>query len=363
MMLGMKKTNAHSTYAIAACSFELDANERRVQLMPLGRFKARDGRPHHVAAGSWRLDVEDARRVLALLATRQTDVVVDYEHQTLHSEKNGQPAPAAGWIKPSNIVLGEQGLYAVDVEWTAAASSHIKEREYRYISPVFSYDKNTGAVVQLHHVALTNYPAVDGMDALSALAAARFDLADLADHIEEEHTVKREQLIALLNLSSDASEEDIQSALTALKGKAETAGALEQQVAALKTAAGQSGQVDPTQFAPAALVTQLQQEIAALKSQQNSDSLEQLVADGLADGRILPAMEPWAREVGGKDLAALKSFLASAQPIAALKGQQTTFVKPSPNQTVHDLSETELAMCKAFGTAPEEYLKTKMGEL
>lgn len=361
MMLGMKKTNSHTTHAIAACSFELDANERRVQLMPLGRFKARDGRPLGLAG--WRLEADDARRVLAQLATRQTDIVVDYEHQTLYSEKNGKPAPAAGWIKPGSIVLGEQGLYATDVEWTAAASSHIKEREYRYISPVFSYDKQTGAVAQLHHVALTNYPAVDGMDALSDLAAARFDLADLAQHIEEENTVKREQLIALLGLSSDASEEDIQSALTALKTKAGSADALEQQVAALKTTAGQPGQVDPTQFAPVALVTQLQQQIAALTTQQNSGALDQLIAAGLDDGRLLPAMEPWARDVGGKDIAALKSFLDAAQPIAALKGQQTAFVKPAPNQTVKDLSETEMAMCKAFGTDPEAYLKTKMGEL
>lgn len=362
-MTGMKKTNAHTTHAIAACSFELDANARRVQLMPLGRFKARDGRPRDVAAGSWRLEVEDARRVLAQLATRQTDMVVDYEHQTLLSQDNGKPAPAAGWIKPSNIVLGEQGLYAIDVAWTDTALAHIKAREYRYISPVFSYDPESGAVLQLHHIALTNYPALDGMDALSSLAAARLDLADLADHIEEEHTVKRDQLIALLNLSTDATDEDIQTALTALKTQAGESDALKQQLAALKTNPGQAGQIDPSQFAPVALVTQLQQEIAALKTQQNSDSLDQLVADGLADGRILPAMEPWAREMGGKDIAALKSFLASAQPIAALKGQQTTFVKPAPNQTIKDLSETELAMCKAFGTNPEDYLKTKLGDL
>ena len=27
------------------------------------------------------------------------DLVIDYEHQTLFADKNGAPAPAAGWIK------------------------------------------------------------------------------------------------------------------------------------------------------------------------------------------------------------------------------------------------------------------------
>jgi phage I-like protein len=52
----------------------------------------------------------------------------------------------------------------------------IAGKEYRYLSPVFSYDKQTGEVLELHHVGLTNFPALDGMSALPALAAARFNL-------------------------------------------------------------------------------------------------------------------------------------------------------------------------------------------
>ncbi|WP_258237666.1 phage protease [Pseudomonas sp. Q2-TVG4-2] len=53
----------------------------------------------------------------------------------------------------------------------------IAGKEYRYLSPVFSYDKRTGEVLELHHVGLTNFPALDGMNSLPTLAAARFNVA------------------------------------------------------------------------------------------------------------------------------------------------------------------------------------------
>ncbi|MBS7690114.1 hypothetical protein I0E98_04960 [Pseudomonas lalucatii] len=42
------------------------------------------------------------------------------------------------------------------MDWTKSAASMIAGKEYRYLSPVFSYDKRTGKVLELHHVGLTN---------------------------------------------------------------------------------------------------------------------------------------------------------------------------------------------------------------
>lgn len=66
-----------------------------------------------------------------------------------------------------------QGLYATDARWTDKAKAHIAAREHRYISPVFEYDKKTGAVLRLLMLALTNYPGINGMDGLASRAAAR----------------------------------------------------------------------------------------------------------------------------------------------------------------------------------------------
>lgn len=159
---------------IAACVFEIQAAGKAIQLLPAGAFKARDGRPKDVAAGAWFIDGQIARRVIAKVAARAADLVIDYEHQTLNSAENGQPAPAAGWFHALQWREG-YGLFATDVRWTDRAQSMISAGEYRYLSPVFSYDQKTGEVLELHHVGLTNFPALDGMASLPALAAARFN--------------------------------------------------------------------------------------------------------------------------------------------------------------------------------------------
>lgn len=346
----MKKRvrNNHQLIGLAACTFEVQPGGREIQLTPAGLFRARDGRPHDVPA--WRIDAAIAARLIARVAARANPLVIDYEHQTLAAEQNGQPAPAAGWFKRLEWREG-QGLFAVDVEWTEKAAQMIAAKEYRFISPVLSYDKRTGEVLDLHMAALTNYPAVDGMADLAARAAARFDLTP-HHTTEETSTVDREQLIALLGLATDATDEQIQQALTALKAKADQVGALQGEVAALKAQTP-----DPAKFVPVETVQAIQTELAALKSQITTKEIDDLVAAALADGRLLPAMENWARELGKKDVAALKSYIDAAQPIAALKCTQTGGKAPQGGQA-GELDEAALEVCKQMGVDPAEYKKT-----
>lgn len=44
---------------------------------------------------AWRINQAIATRVIERFNARANPAVVDYEHQTLHKETNGQPAPAA----------------------------------------------------------------------------------------------------------------------------------------------------------------------------------------------------------------------------------------------------------------------------
>lgn len=350
------KTKASPTAAIAACIFEIQAEGPAIQLFPVGAFKARDGRPRDVAAGAWFIDAQVAQRLIAQAAARATDVVIDYEHQTLNSAENGLPAPAAAWFSGSGLEWREgQGLFATGVQWTDKASAMLAAREYRYLSPVFTYDKQTGEVLELLHVGLTNYPALDGMASLPALAAARFELAAPGTACAEENPrVNREQLIALLGLSTDASDEDIQTALTALKADAGKTGELQQALAALKT----ERKPDPAKFAPIEVVESLKQDIAALKATQVEGEVGQLVEAGLEDGRLLPAQEEWARDLGKKDVAALKTYLEKTPAIAALKGQQTNRHQTATPSKVDELDAEALAVCKAMGVSPEDYLAT-----
>lgn len=351
----MKTSNA-PTSAIAACTFEIRSEGAAIQLFPAGAFKARDGRPTDVKAGHWLIDNDIAARLVAKMATRLTDVVIDYEHQTLNSAENGKEAPAAGWIKGVSLEWREgEGLFASPVDWTERGGNYIKSKEYRYLSPVFAYDTRTGAVLDLLHVGLTNYPAIDNLQPLQALAAARFQLAiPAAPSAEENHRVNKEALIALLGLSTDASEEDIQTALTALKANASKTDELQQALAALKT----EHNPDPTKFAPVDVVEALKQDIAALKATQVDGEVGELVKAGLSEGRLLPAQEKWARDLGKKDVAALKTYLEQTPAIAALKGQQTQGRQTETPATVEQLDAEALAVCKAMGVEPADYLAT-----
>ncbi len=78
---------------------------RRVQFFPAGEFRSGDTRPEEVPA--WRIDAASAAAVIQRFNDRQKPLVIDYEHQTLNKEKNGQPAPAAGWPRSLEWVEGE----------------------------------------------------------------------------------------------------------------------------------------------------------------------------------------------------------------------------------------------------------------
>lgn len=307
--------------AIAACTAELSSSvPTEILLAPVGKFRARDGRPHEVDA--FMIDAAAAAGVIAKAEAAVGDFVIDYEHQTLHAEDNGQPAPAAGWFKKLEWREGE-GLVAVDVRWTDKARALIESGEYRYISPVLTYNKNTGVVLAVPMAALTNYPALDGHSDLAARAAAKFQT-----NINEEDTVDREKLIALLGLADDASDDQIKKAMTALKAKAGSADDKDEEITALKSTheseiaslKKNGGKPDPAKYVPVEAFESLKTEVASLRGEQVSTAVAALVSKGLDDGKLLPVQEDWAKDLGGKDIEALKSYLDKTPAIEALKG-------------------------------------------
>lgn len=344
--------------AVAACVVELSGVvPTEIMLCPAGEFRARDGRPTEVKA--WRMGAEAAARIIAEAEAATGDFVIDYEHQTLRSEENGQPAPAGGWYKKLEW-REANGLYAVDVRWTPRAKAHIEAGEYRYISPVLRYDKKTGLVLAVLMAALTNYPALDGHSDLAVRAAAKFQTTT-----QEEDDVDRKQLIAMLGLADDASDEQITAALTALKAKAAITDQKDTEITDLKAAAGQkdteiaglkasAGNPDPAKFVPLATFESLKSEVAALKSTQTTTEVEALVKKGIEDGKLLPVQEAWAKELGGKDIAALTSYLEKTPAIAALAGGQSGGRGPAV-EGADGLTGAELAVCKNLGITAEEY--------
>jgi phage I-like protein len=332
-----------SAIAIAALRGELAGTAPQdILLIPAGSFRARDGRPQD--APEWRLDADAAALVIAKAQTTPGDFVIDYEHQTLHSDANGQPAPAAAWFK--TLEWRPDGLHAVDVRWTAKAKGMIEAGEYRYLSPVFEYSKKTGVVLAVLMAAITNYPAIEGHSELVAMAAAKFQP-------HEETPMDREKMIALLGLAADASDAQIEQAVAALKATAATVQDKDHEIAALKA---NPGQPDPARFVPLAHFEALKGEVVALKSSQQASTVATLVTQAIADGKLLPVQEQWATELGQSNLAALTGYLTKTPAIAALSTLQTGNKKPLA-QGGDELNETEVAVCRNMGIDPADYKK------
>lgn len=310
--------------------------------MPAGKFDAPRG--SMTGEGPWFLSEEQAKSIIQRAATRSTDLVIDYEHQTLEAPRNGQPAPAAGWVDRSSLEWREDGLYG-RVSWTAAAKAKIEADEYRYLSPVFPYAPS-GNVLDLLHVGLTNNPAID--TAIPALAAARMG-SGTYDPTHEEDTVDREQLIKLLGLPEDATDEQITAAITALQAaKADSEAAI--------AAARAGNPPDMTQYVPRAVLDEAQQQVAALRASGQVAELDKLIEDGLKDGRIAgKATADWLK---GQGIAACRAFLKDAPTIAALSGTQTGGKKPGGDgDKKGQLNESEIAVCRALNLSPDEFRK------
>lgn len=159
--------------AVFVGAFEMPAAAEvptEIQLLPFGEWKGykdNDGNPRvfkvtrELAASAVAHQEERKRR------NPDRDLVIDFEHQTLTNDQS----PAAGWF--NDLFLKEDGLYARVKSWTDQGLKHLRERTYRYLSPVFAFDvddKVTGQKVPLviFNAALTNEPFFDELKPLVA---------------------------------------------------------------------------------------------------------------------------------------------------------------------------------------------------
>lgn len=114
------------------------------------------------------------------------DGMVDYSHASLFagfSENPKAAGEAAGWyrlelrsaVDPKEINwMGEdvsctQDLWAVPVKWVTEAEQLLRDKKYRYFSPVLYMDE-VRRITMVFNIALTNIPATKGQSPLMAFS-------------------------------------------------------------------------------------------------------------------------------------------------------------------------------------------------
>lgn len=356
------------------------------QLLPVGPFKARDGRPFDVASGHWQLDGQIAAALIARAKALGQDILIDYDHQTLKTDQNGQPAPAAGWYNADEIEWREgQGLF-IKPRWTERAAALVAAKEYRFLSAVFPYDAQ-GRPLELRMTAITNDPGVVGMQALAALSALpvsshmSIQPGQLAtsSHVAQQEKSMNEHLIALLGKLGIQPGADGQftaeqgtaalAALDTLQAIAKKAPELEAALTAERTsltalkatvATGQGGQIDLAKYVPVATYNALVTEVATLSAKVETTDAATLIKEARTQGKVVAAEEEYLTAYAAqKGVAALKALLEPRPAIAALAASQTTQVTLPEKKGEAVLSTDDKYAADQLGISYEEFAKAK----
>jgi phage I-like protein len=300
-----------------------------IDLIPTGEVKGK--------AGDFIVDKEAFDAMYKVFKDRKLDVPFDYEHQTLMDKQ----APAAGWIKD---LIWTDSMIKAKVEWTDKAKEYLKNKEYRYSSPVIQVDPKTRRAMELHSSALTNTPAIDNMPTLVNKAPANNAEPDDKDNNEPKGGNKMELsiLIEMLGLEKDASEEDVKAAIAALKEKAS------KEIVANKTITGLLGLTQEAKTEEVVL------EIMAMKNTQTSETPETLVVRAMEAGKVTVDMKDWALEYAETDPNGFKTFVNKQKSIVPMDKMS---YKKEKKKSVTDLDENDLMVCKSMGIEPEEYIK------
>nr|WP_265461194.1 phage protease [Aeromonas salmonicida] len=351
------------------------------QLLPVGPFKARDGRPFDVASGHWQLDGQIAAALIARAKALGQDILIDYDHQTLKTEQNGQPAPAAGWYNADEIEWREGAGLFIKPRWTDRAAALVAAKEYRFLSAVFPYDA-LGRPLELRMTAITNDPGVVGMQALAALSALPTSSimptqpGQLATPIKERSM--NEHLIALLGKLGIQPGADGQltaeqgtaalAALDTLQASAKKAPELEAALSAEKASLAalkaqpvqQSGQIDLAQYVPVATYNALVNQVAALTAQVDTTDAATLIKDARTQGKVVAAEEEYLIAYAAqKGVAALKALLDPRPAIAALAASQTTAITLPEKKGDAVLSAEDKYAADQLGITHEAFAKAK----
>jgi len=286
-------------------------------MLPIGSFTGRDGR-------SW---VTNEPEAVIAKSLQYNKLPFDMEHATELKGPKGEPAPAYGWIDDMKI-QGDQ-IWA-HVEWNADGAALVQGKKYLYYSPAFHYTAD-GQVTKLSSSGLTNKPNL----LFPALNSERTDMPMPAE------------IAAALGLGADATVESGVTAIQTLKN-------------AEQVALNRAQTPDLTAFVPKDTYLLALNRAETAESKLNDQAVkdaEALVDAAIASGKVAPANREMylatCRSEEGR-----KQFGEFAQAAPVIVNADPTKKVPGKKDK-QELSETEVAMCRAMGLTEEQFLAAK----
>jgi phage I-like protein len=297
-------------------NFEAGAVPDWVQLTPPGpAIVGRDGR-------GWKLS--DPARVAAAFDPAK-EPQIDMEHSSQLAAPMGIPAPAVGWI--NQIEVRDNALWG-RVAWTAEGEAVVTSRAYRYLSPVFRFDYETGEILQIVSAGLTNSPNLE----MAALNAAEMEL-----------TAMDQSVLEALGLKPEATAAEAVLAINKLTGDRDLA------LNAAQTP-------DPAKFVPKAEHDLALNRITFFEADAKARREAEIVAavDAAVAARKLPPASKdiflaACRQEGGLDK--FRAMMATAPVMVNDSGLDVRKAEAGGK-----LDAEALAMCRMMGMTPEQFV-------
>ena len=190
-------------------SVPADGAPLTVKLSPFGEFVLHDGGKMNGKVQHCTREAFEAM-VANWKAAGSPDILVDVDH----ASATGGSTEAAAWAK--NLRVDDTGLCA-DFELTPKGKELIGGKQYRFVSPGWSLDKD-GTPLALCSVGLTNRPNLPVKPVVNSGDAGGRDPDDPNEN-KETTTMDPKKIAAALGLPETATEEEILAAVQAMKQK------------------------------------------------------------------------------------------------------------------------------------------------
>ena len=299
-----------------------------IELIPAGfDVQGRDGR-------AW--INPDPEGVVAATSARSLPLPLDWEHATETRAPQGLDAPAAGWIE--EVAVRDGGSIWGRVDWTLRGRAMVegKPPEYRFVSPVFTFDATTGVIRRLVSVGLTNTPN------LLLTALNRHSGDEGTDQLNREPPETplsiATQLAAVLGLAATATDAEIVSAVTEAK------------------AANRAGP-DLKSYAPRAdldaavnRASAAEAKLAEREATDHAKDIEAAISGAMDAGKVIPASaetyRAMCREQGGLDRF---KALVPTLPVIAGAAESRAANRADTKSDGPNLTDEERAVCRALG--------------
>lgn len=316
--------------------------------------------------GDLQLTHDDMLKIMDYHHKKGEMIPVDSEHYLyqLANQKNMDEAETLRMFPAGVAALGF-GTLALEgedlrfkVKWSDKAHEFLKEKIYKYFSPVIRGINN--GPLRVTSVAMTNTPAINNLDALAASAnpdtppndGRKVNMSKLKNALQK--LLGRDSIA----LDAEGEEEKIAAEIEAKASlldevkkilKLESSASVEEIIAALKAEAEKAASADAKQ-----------QKLDELAASAEAAAHAELVKQGRTDGKITDSDMEYVNSLDSKALSAHLAHTGRKVPMKTMEPSKRT--EDSVSLTADDRIAIQCLRNAGVKDAENEYLKARKGK-